>query len=344
MSTFSGVQCLRLLQGTSGLEKVRWRRTPNLHVPGVLVGIYVLQLHQILTTELSHRDGAPKTSEEMRQSGLKVRPGQVRKNTDVIRKHHGVKGRSLLHTYSVNKIDIVNDVTTEYMHSMCLGFNKRKAHYLVGVEKKDKSGYDGFITGIFSARCPQMEPEGDYHKCLISVHEVDKVLESYRVPSEFSRATRSLTDLIHFKAEEFRNLFIFYFDAIILDLDQTMQPLLDLTLHVVWFERCLLLPDDEYHHRSHSRHLIKKNQKRLYELYTVNSALWCHTCVILVFLAGGHGRGPLQLLCPPYPCPRRPNEGQRRVDQILSIRLRGSVRPGQGCIHCRNRFSRHPVI
>jgi hypothetical protein len=111
----------------------------------------------------------------------------------------------------------------------------------------------------------------------LSVREVNEALLATRVPSEFSRRPREL-DFPNLKAEEYRNLLIFYFPAIL----HRLAPIpgransgpsghgakneRGFFAKFVYLLRALLLPADEYTFQPEQ---IEDQQERLYRSYEV---------------------------------------------------------------------------
>lgn len=85
-------------------------------------------------------------------------------------------------------IDIYKQLLPEYMHNICLGVTKRLAGYTFTDNPKETN----------------------------RLHEakfINAILLQTKVPSELQRATRSIS-WGSFKAEEYRNLHLFYFPAV----------------------------------------------------------------------------------------------------------------------------------
>ena len=104
---------------------------------------------------------------------------------------YGVRGHSPL--LDLPGFDIINGMPPEYMHNVCSGIVK------------------ALVQMTFSA-------PGEYRKKrhnheLMDPTELNETLILTKVPSEFQRATRPLSQG-SWKAEESRNLLLFYFPII----------------------------------------------------------------------------------------------------------------------------------
>lgn len=85
-------------------------------------------------------------------------------------------------------------VTLDYMHFLCKGLGK------------------AMLELTFKVPGSIRERSLKYQR--IPTEELDQIVKGIRYPSAFSRRSRAL-DVANYKASEFRNLFIFGFDAIL---------------------------------------------------------------------------------------------------------------------------------
>ena len=99
----------------------------------------------------------------------------------------GIKGRSLL--LDIPNFNYVYDAPAEYMHSGCLGVGKRLTELT-------------FDVGVKRTRITK--------RPLSSSKKFDDLMSITKVVNEFARRARSL-NLAIFKAQEYRNLVIFFF-------------------------------------------------------------------------------------------------------------------------------------
>lgn len=83
----------------------------------------------------------------------------------------------------------------------------------------------------------------NFFEICLSVKVVNSLLSRIKVPSEFSRRTRDL-NFGNYKAEEYRNLIVFYFEAIWHQMKPGSKEDRFMTSYV-YLSRLLLLPDDE---------------------------------------------------------------------------------------------------
>lgn len=117
--------------------------------------------------------------------------------------------------------DMVCGLPTEYMHLVALGVVKKVLSLLLGIRK------DGGLPK-------------NKQKALV---DLNKSLRAIRTPSEFSRRTRDLK-LAHWKAEEYRNMLLFFFPCLLPHLESKDERTLWLLL--VFAVRAYVLPREEY--------------------------------------------------------------------------------------------------
>lgn len=103
----------------------------------------------------------------------------------------GIVNRSVL--FDVPNFDYIRDSPAEYMHSVCLGLVKRLVEltFNVGENRPRKTTRKLSDAAMFN-----------------------KLMQSIRVTKEFSRRARDL-DFAVYKAEEFRNIILFFFPLVI---------------------------------------------------------------------------------------------------------------------------------
>lgn len=125
-----------------------------------------------------------------------IRAGTLDENS------YGIYGRSVL--LRIPDFDIIKGVLPEYMHSMCLGVTKAlfQLTFYIDVKKKGRTHS--------KAEMPK-----------IPAVKIIQALASVKVPPEFSRRVRSMK-LGVWKAEEFRNLILFFF-PVVLELLEKMR-------------------------------------------------------------------------------------------------------------------------
>ena len=133
----------------------------------------------------------------------------------------GVVGRSPL--WDVEGFDFVRDSPTEYMHSVCIGVVKRMLELT-------------FSVG-------EVRPRETKRK-LSSPSEFNECMKDTQSPREFSRRSRKL-DLAVFKAQEMRNILLFFFPHIL----QCIEPNAKerrLWLLFTFMIRSCILPSNEF--------------------------------------------------------------------------------------------------
>ena len=133
----------------------------------------------------------------------------------------GVVGRSLL--LDIPHFNYVYDVPAEYMHSSCLGVIKRLVECTFNVGTKRSR-----VT----------------NRKLSSPSDFNKLMLLTKVVKKFSRRVRNL-DLAFFKAQEYRNLLLFFFPLVL----ECIEPEAEertLWLYLVFMLRSSVIPSNEY--------------------------------------------------------------------------------------------------
>ena len=133
----------------------------------------------------------------------------------------GVVGRSLL--LDIDYFDLVNDSPTEYMHLACLGVVKRLTELT-------------FNVGLNRTRITKRK--------LSSTKQFNALMALTKVLFEFSRRSRDL-DFSVYKAEEFRNLILFFFPHVLSCIEEDAKER-ELWLYLAFMLRSCTLPDNEY--------------------------------------------------------------------------------------------------
>ena len=133
----------------------------------------------------------------------------------------GVIERSVL--LDIDYFDIVNDVPPEYMHLVCLGAGKRLTELT-------------FNVGLNRSRITKRK--------LSSTKQFNYLMSQTKVVFEFSRRSRDL-DFSVYKAEEFRNLILFFFPHVIACIEKNAKER-ELWLYLAFMTRSCTLPDSEY--------------------------------------------------------------------------------------------------
>ena len=133
----------------------------------------------------------------------------------------GVKCRSLF--IDIEYFDIVNNFPTEYMHLACLGVVKRLTELT-------------FNVGINRSRITNRK--------LSSTKMFNFLMSQTKSVFEFSRRSRDL-DFSVYKAEEFRNLSLFFFPHVLACIEADAKER-ELWLYLTFMLRSCTMPDSEY--------------------------------------------------------------------------------------------------
>lgn len=152
----------------------------------------------------------------------------------------GVIGRSLLLDYEC--FDFTIQIPTEYMHLVCLGVVKRLTELT-------------FNVGTNRPRITKRK--------LSSTAEFNFLMSLTKGPFEFSRRARDL-DFSVFKAEEFRNLILFFFPHVLECLEESAKER-DAWLYLAFMIRACVLPDNEYFNVNVTQ--ISIACKKFYQIY-----------------------------------------------------------------------------
>ena len=133
----------------------------------------------------------------------------------------GVVGHSIL--LDIEYFDFVNDSPTEYMHLVCLGAVKRLTELT-------------FNVGLNRTRITKRK--------LSSTKKFNYLMSITKSTYEFSRRSRDL-DFSVYKAEEFRNLILFFFPHVLSCIENDAREK-ELWLYLTFMIRSCTLPDNEY--------------------------------------------------------------------------------------------------
>ena len=152
----------------------------------------------------------------------------------------GVVGHSVL--LDLDGFDFVNCVPTEYMHLGCLGVIKRLTELT-------------FNVGLNRTRTTNRK--------LSSTKLFNELMAQTKVVFEFSRRSRDL-DFSVYKAEEFRNLGLFFFPHVLACIEKTAKER-ELWLYLAFLLRSCTIPDYEYFNSSVNQ--ISLSCMKFYKLY-----------------------------------------------------------------------------
>ena len=152
----------------------------------------------------------------------------------------GVVGRSFL--FDIDGFDFVNNVPPEYMHLSCLGVIKRLTELT-------------FNVGLNRSRITKRK--------MSSTKTFNILMSKTKVVYEFSRRARDL-DFSVFKAEEFRNLILFFFPHVLSCIEEAEKER-ELWLYLAFMMRSCVLPDSEFFNISPN--IICMCCEKFYKLY-----------------------------------------------------------------------------
>lgn len=147
---------------------------------------------------------------------------RIENNEDLtIDEAKGVKGRSLL--LDLPHFNYVYDAPAEYWHSGCLGLTKRLIELT-------------FNVGVHRSRVTKRK--------LTPPELFDKLMSITKVVCDFSRRARNL-DFAVFKAQEFRNISLFFFVLVYKCLEEDAKER-HLWLYLAYMMRSAVIPSDEF--------------------------------------------------------------------------------------------------
>ena len=152
----------------------------------------------------------------------------------------GVVDHSVL--LDIEGFDFVNGFPTEYMHLVCLGVVKRLTELT-------------FNVGLNRSRNTKRK--------LSSTKMFNDLMSQTKVVFEFSRRSRDL-DFSVFKAEEFRNLILFFFPHVLACIETGAKER-ELWLYLAFMTRSCTIPDSEYFNGSISK--IAMACEKFYKIY-----------------------------------------------------------------------------
>ena len=181
----------------------------------------------------------------------------------------GFTGHSLL--LDVPDFDFVNGISCEYMHSICLGVVKRML----------------VLTFNLNEKRPRKTT-----RRLTSPSVYNNLMKSVKVPKEFSRRARNM-DISVFKAQEFRNIALFFFVTIVHSIEKNAKER-RLWCLLSFMTRSCCIPDEEFYNVN-EQDIVQCSQQfyALYEkLFTVKNCTY-NTHVFSSHLLQMRSRGPL---------------------------------------------------
>ena len=141
-----------------------------------------------------------------------------------------------------NTFDFIHGIPTEYMHSVCLGLVKRLVELCFQVAPAR--------TRVTTRR-------------LSSPDKFNANMSNVAVPREFSRRCRKM-DFAVLKAQEFRNIILFFFPLIIDSFEKTAKEN-QLWLLLAFSLRSCIIPEPEYNPTMNN--LVSNCMQKFYTLY-----------------------------------------------------------------------------
>ena len=122
------------------------------------------------------------------------------------------------------RFNMINNLPVEYMHSVCLGVVRRllELTFRVGERRQSRSKMTLSLPSQFNS-----------------------LISAVRVPREFSRRCRNL-DLAVMKAQEQRNLLLFFFPLVLQCIDDIYEAEKKVWLLLAYMIRACVLPNNEY--------------------------------------------------------------------------------------------------
>lgn len=192
--------------------------------------------HSHIVWPASTSDGEPRTKEKIVRIIEKIEAGEELSQNE----KKGIKGRSLL--LDIEDFDFVVNVHCEYMHLVPLGVVKRLIELC-------------FSVGESRTRITK--------RPLTSPSVFNELMKCIKMPREFPRRARKL-DLAIMKAQELRNVILFYFPLVTKCLEGSEKEI-KLWQWLAFMTRACVIPEEEY--QSVSQNSIKYCQRNFFNAY-----------------------------------------------------------------------------
>lgn len=210
-----------------------------------------------LTWPSSTNNGKPRTVDSIKDIANKIEFSNQPLSRDECK---GVTGTSHL-LYQPN-FHFINDNPAEYMHSGCLGAVRRLVELT-------------FDVGEVRERVTKRK--------LSQAIMFNKLILLIQVPREFNRRCRNL-DFGVLKAQEFRNIILFFFPIVIECIPKECKNERKLWLYLAYIFRACVLPNDEFMYISKPK--IKKAGNIFYQLFeSIHGEI---NCTYSIHMIGGH--------------------------------------------------------
>lgn len=177
-----------------------------------------------LTWPPSTMNGRPRTITGIRRIVNQIEEeGYSNLSKDYVK---GIKDRSVF--LNQNNFDLILDLPSEYMHSVCLGNGKKllECTYKLGKDKHRVTKRKRCDPKVFN-----------------------DLIASVQVFHEFSRRCRNL-DTAVYKAQEYRNVILFFFVIVLENIPEEHKKERQLWLTMAFMIRSCILPNEEFRHVS----------------------------------------------------------------------------------------------
>ena len=212
-------------------------------------------------------DGPERTNATVTEISDKLEDGQ----TLSIDEAKGIIGRSLF--LDIPYFNVVDDMPTEYLHSVCLGTGKRTICLTFNVGESRQR---------------------NTNRKLSNAETFNKLMSLVLVVREFSRRARSL-DFSVMKGQEFRNIILFFFPLVVNCIEPEAGER-KLWLLFAYMIRACILPNEEY--ANIDPDIVNSCARRYYvlyeELFHVRNCSY-NTHVVCSHLSKMRVHGPLTL-------------------------------------------------
>lgn len=211
---------------------------------------------------------APKrTVEKVLQISNRIENGEIL-STD---ESKGVLGRSLF--LDIPYFNMIDDMPTEYLHSVCLGVGKKLIELTFNVGESRQRNTNR-----------RLSLASDFNKLMCDIQS----------PREFSRRARSL-DFSVMKGQEFRNIILFYFPLVLKCIEPQAKER-RIWLLLAYMVRACVLPNEEY--QCFDPKVVDYCGKHFYTLY--EHLFHARNCTYNTHIVGAHMpqmrlHGPLTL-------------------------------------------------
>ena len=184
------------------------------------------------------------------------------RNGNILSKEESKGFWGVSHLIHQNNFHFIQNIPAEYMHCGCLGTVKRALELTFSVgEKRDRN------------TTRKLSDPKDYNKLISQV----------QVPREYNRRFRNL-DLGVMKAQEYRNVILFFFDIVLNCIPDTYTREKKVWLQLAYILRACVLPNKEF--KNVSENVILATSKSFYKNY--EAVYGEKNCTYSIHLIGNH--------------------------------------------------------